>query len=154
MSNYGSQEYEYEWPDDGNEQEGWGSDNQEDAENNPRIEIENTFYEADGNMKDRPNDAIAQFEKSIELEENLGDDIIHRFKAMENIVVLSARLHLYDKMQANHSKILKIISKVARNDVSDAINNILDAVAKHLTNNIEEQKKMYSMTLDILKTSN
>jgi len=95
-----------------------------------------------------------QFEKAIKLEESLGDEIIHRFKAMENIVVLSARLHLFDKMTSNHDKILKIITKVARNDVSDAINNILDAVAKHLVNNIDEQKKMYSMTLDILKSSN
>lgn len=32
---------------------------------------------------------------------------------------------------------LKIMDKVARNDVSDAINNILDAVAKHLDDKVE-----------------
>lgn len=68
----------------------------------------------------------------------MGDEIIHRFKSMENIVVLSARLHLYDKMRSNHIKILKVISKVARNDVSDAINNILDAVSKHLSAQVDE----------------
>ena len=62
------------------------------------------------------------------MEENLGADIVHRFKAMENIIILSARLGKYDKMSGNHDKLLKLISKVARNDVSDAINNILDAV--------------------------
>jgi hypothetical protein len=88
------------------------------------------------------------------MEENMGADIIHRFKAMENIVILSARLHLFDKMRDNHSKILKLISKVARNDVSDAINNILDAVQKHLVGKIDEQKHIYQMTLSILKDSN
>ena len=51
---------------------------------------------------------------------------------MENIVVLSARLKLFDKMKQYQAEILKIMGKVARNDVSDAINNILDAVSKHL----------------------
>ena len=51
---YGGDEYEYEWPDDGDAgQEGWGSDDQAD-EDNPRIQIENTFYEAEGNMKEDP----------------------------------------------------------------------------------------------------
>ena len=57
---------------------------------------------------------------------------MHGFKAMENIVVLSARLKLFDKMKQYQAEILKIMGKVARNDVSDAINNILDAVSKHL----------------------
>ena len=56
---YGGEEYEYEWPDDGNDQEGWGSGAEgEDGETNPRIDIENMFYEADGNMKEAPKDAI------------------------------------------------------------------------------------------------
>ena len=46
------------------------------------------------------------------------------------------------------------MDKVARNDVSDAINNILDAVSKHLENQVDQQKEMYTMTLDILKKSN
>ena len=57
---YGGDEYEYEWPDDGNDQEGWGeADQGEDGEANPKVQVENMFYEADGNMKDKPNDAIS-----------------------------------------------------------------------------------------------
>lgn len=150
---YGGEEYEYEWP-DGNDNEGWGSDDQNDDGENPRIEIENAYYEAEGNMKEKPQEAIEQFENCVLMEENLGTEINHRFKAMENIVVLSARLHLFDKMKDNHQKILKIIDKVARNDVSDAVNNILDAVAKHLTGQIDQQKQIYTMTLDVLKKQN
>lgn len=62
------------------------------------------------------------------MEEELGDEIVHRFKAIENIIIISARLQLFDKMRQYHDKLLGLISKVARNDVSDAINNILDAV--------------------------
>ena len=50
---------------------------------------------------------------------------------MENIVMLSSRLCKTDKMKENLKKLLAIMDKVARNDVSDAINNILDAVAKY-----------------------
>jgi hypothetical protein len=62
---YGGEEYEYEWPDDGQEQDGWGSDGGGENEVNPRVEVENTFYEAEGNMKEKPQDAIDQFEKCI-----------------------------------------------------------------------------------------
>lgn len=88
------------------------------------------------------------------MEEDLGDEIVHRFKAMENIIIISARLQLFDKMRQYHDKLLSLISKVARNDVSDAINNILDAVQKHLSQQIDEQRHMYSMTLNVLKDSN
>ena len=45
-----------------------------------------------------------------------------------------------------------MMSKVARNDASESINNIIDAVSRHLVENGELQKKIYSMTLDTLKT--
>ena len=55
MSGYGD-EYEMEWPDDGGDNDGWGSDGggDGDEDDNPRIEVENAFYEAEGNMKDKP----------------------------------------------------------------------------------------------------
>jgi hypothetical protein len=35
-------------------------------------------------------------------------------------------------MIQKQKQLLKLINKVARNDVSDAINNVLDAVSTHL----------------------
>jgi len=54
----------------------------------------------------------------------------------------------------NQKNLLKLINKVARNDVSDAINNILDAVATHLANYPDPQREMYQMTLEHLKSNN
>jgi hypothetical protein len=47
-------EYQYEWPDDNGEEDdaGWGDSGEDNGETNPKIEIENNFYEAEGNMKD------------------------------------------------------------------------------------------------------
>ena len=135
---YGGEEFEYEWPDDGDAGAGWGSGNEGDEGDNPRIEIENMFYEAEGNMKDKAKEAIDQFQQVVKKEQELGDEINHSFKAMENIVVLSARLKLFDKMKEYQQEILKFMSKVARNDVSDAINNILDAVSKHLADSPDQ----------------
>lgn len=95
---YGGDEYEYEWPDDGNnDQDGWDENEEEEA--GPRVQVENLFYEGEGDMKEKPEAAIELFDKCIELEEGLGDEIVHRFKAMENIIILSARLHKFDKMK-------------------------------------------------------
>jgi hypothetical protein len=68
----------------------------------------------------------------------MGDEINFRFKALENIVVLSAQVGFYDKMISNQRHLLKLINKVARNDVSDAINNILDAASTHLADHPDQ----------------
>lgn len=41
-------------------------------------------------MRDKPDEALNQFEECVKLEEELDDGIEYRFKAMENIVVLAA----------------------------------------------------------------
>jgi len=121
-----------EWPEDGDENEGWGSDGENDGEVTPAVEVENLFYEAEGRMKDEPREALEQLEKAIELEENIGDEIKHRFKAIEFVTILCARLKDYEKMMSFHNKCLSLITKVARNDVSDTVNNIVDAGMRFL----------------------
>ena len=73
------------------------------------------------------------------MEEQEGNEINYRFKAMENIVCLTARLGQTDKMKDYQKKILNMMDKVSKNDVSEGINNILDAVAKHLENKVQVQ---------------
>ena len=68
----------------------------------------------------------------MKLEEEQGDEIVHRFNATEKIVILSARLKLFDKLIENQKKIISMINKVSRNDHEEAISNILDAVTKFL----------------------
>lgn len=153
---YGQEEYEMEWPEDGDENEGWGSDGQggDDGEVTPAVEVENLYYEAEGRMKDEPKEALEQLEKAITLEENIGDEIKHRFKAIEFVIILCARLKDYDKMMSFHTKCLSLVTKVARNDVSDTINNIVDAGMRHLENQPEYQRKIFQTSLDVLKDSN
>jgi hypothetical protein len=48
------------------------------------------YYTADENKKLRPKEAIEGYESVVMMEEQLGEEINFRFKALENIVVLSA----------------------------------------------------------------
>ena len=50
---------------------------------------------------------------------------------------------MYDNMINKQKQLLKLINKVARNDVSDAVNNILDAVATFLNDVPDYQREMY-----------
>ena len=72
MSDFDGDEYQYEWPDDGDNNDGWGQDGGDDGNDDPYIQVENQFYEAEDNMKDNPKQAIEQFKQCIEMEENLG----------------------------------------------------------------------------------
>jgi hypothetical protein len=50
---YGNEEYEYDWPDNG-DNDGWGQDDNQDEnnENDHRVQIENFYYEGEAIMKD------------------------------------------------------------------------------------------------------
>lgn len=69
-------------------------------------------------------------------------------------MVLSAQLGQLDNMVAKQRALLRMVSKVAREDLSEAVNAILDAVTNHLQEKPMKQSEMYKMTLDVLKTSN
>ena len=128
MSDYGNEggeEFECEWP----------SDNENDEElQGPEIEMQNTFYTAEDIKRTKPKEALEMFENVILLSENLGDDEVkYRFSSLQNIVVLSAQLHQLENMVTKQRLLLKMISKVSREDISEAINAVLDAVANHLS---------------------
>lgn len=57
-------------------------------------------------------------------------------------------------MMSNQRQFLKLVNKVAREDLSEAINGILDSVSKHLHDQPEFQKQMYQTTLQVLRESN
>ena len=70
MADYGDDcDYEYEWPDDGDNNGGWDDPDDPDGEDGPWVQIENNFYEAEGNFKDDPQLALQQFEECVKLEE-------------------------------------------------------------------------------------
>lgn len=79
-------EYEMEWA--SNEgSENAGADGGSEGE----IEIQNNFYEAEGNMKQDPADALEKFETVIMMEEGR-DDQQFSFSALKYVTALAAQL--------------------------------------------------------------
>ena len=70
MSDFGDGEYQYEWPDD--DQNDWENNSDGNNADDPAIQVENQYYEAEDNMKENPKQAIEQFENCILMEENIG----------------------------------------------------------------------------------
>ena len=95
------------------------------------------------------------YETVILLSESIGEEEVKfRFDSLKNIVILSAQLHQLDNMVAKQRYLLKMVGKVTREDLSEAVNAILDAVANHLQAYTDYQSQMYKMTLDVLKSNN
>lgn len=103
----------------------------------------NEFYEAEDLKKSNPELALEKFENVVILEEQMSDEVDLRFTSLENIVILSAQLGKYDNMVTKQSKLLKLMNKVTKTVVSDAMNNILDAVSTYLVQSPVYQKNMY-----------
>lgn len=134
MSDYGN-EYEQEW----------GSDNevmQGDGRNETEIEIENTYYEAESIMKTQKQEALEKFETVILLEEN-GDKVAFSFPAVRHVIILSMQLGIYDKMINSLKQLLRMSSKVSKNDQTEAVNLVQDAIQKNLVNNQDYAREMY-----------
>lgn len=110
-------EYEMEWGDDEEPAEG----NAGGEENNIEIEIENNFYEAESEMKTNKQMALEKFETVILMEESLGK-VNFSFNAERHVVTLSMQLGLFDKMVSGLKELLKMSSKVSKNDLTEAIN--------------------------------
>jgi len=72
-------EYDMEW-DSGEDQQDNGNDSD--------VEIQNNFYEAEGNMKQNPQDSLDKFETVIMMEESC-DEPQFSFHSLKYVVVLS-----------------------------------------------------------------
>ena len=69
------EEYEYDYGSDAEYDYGSDQENGDNDGNNAIIEIENSFYEGEDLKQSKPLDAIAMFEKVVELEKRHGDII-------------------------------------------------------------------------------
>ena len=67
-------------------------------------------------------------------------------------MVLSAKLGKFDNMVIKTKALLKLVNTVARNDVNDAVNQILDSLTDIPDANA--QSEMYVIILESLKASN
>jgi COP9 signalosome complex subunit 2 len=143
-----SDEFEYESDDEMFQEE-------EEEGDDEAIQIENTFYEADDNKATQPEIALEQFCKVVELEAKRGSEVVWRFKALQNVVMLSGRLNRFDEMARRYQELLAHMDKVSRNDASEAINTILDAVPQTSDRaGVASLEKLYESTLEALKSTN
>jgi COP9 signalosome complex subunit 2 len=75
-----------------------------------------------------------------------------RFKALQRLVVIYFGQKMYDKMVERYRAMLQYLGSVTRNECTEAINAILDAIAA--VTNVQVLSEMYEITLIALKTAN
>ena len=80
-----------EW-DEGGDADGWG-DGGADENNGSEgaVEIENNFYEAEGMLKENPQEALDRFQTVVDFEAQR-DESNYSFNAHKFIVILAAQL--------------------------------------------------------------
>lgn len=154
MSDDEDEEYEYDYGSD-EDFNNYGSDQEnteEGGENDELIELENSYYEGDDLKNEDPPKAIEMFEKVVDMETKLGDQVKWRFKALQHLVTIYFGQRIYDKMISRYRSMLDYISSVTRNECTDAINAILDTLTTSTDTNVLSE--MYEITLLALKASN
>jgi len=135
--------------------EDWDEEQEGEHADDTQVEVENSFYEADGTFhadlkKTDPQRALGLFQRVLELEASLpAHEQQWRFKALRNIIVLQCALGLHQEMCKAHVQLLELMETVARNDATEAINNIIDVVSG--ISNSEVSMKIYVMTIECLK---
>ena len=123
MADYGDEEFECEWPDENpDDQEMLG----------PEVELQNTFYTAEDLKRNKPKEALDMFESVLLISESLDGETKFRFLGLQNIVVLSAQLGLLENLVAKQRLLLKMVNKVSREELSDAVTAIMESVAQFL----------------------
>ena len=137
---------DYDYNDD---KDSW-TDNEEVDE--VEVLIENTFYEAEDIQKKNPREALEGFLRVLDLQSSKPlDEQQWRFKSLKNVIVLECSFGEYEKMCGHLSSIIAMMDSVARNDATEAINNILDASSK-----IQDpyySMRVLTMTIEKLKES-
>ena len=145
MSDYDAED----WGDYGNDDDAGNQEQEGDHE------ISNNFYEAEGEMKQSPAEAIEKFKIVISLEETTNGSEF-TFKAMKNVVILSAhnKVKNYEDMIKVTGNLLRRSGQESKAEVEQAINEILDMVNITLVAVPDYATKMFELILGNLKTSN
>ena len=105
-------------------------------------------------MRDSPQEALDRFQTVVDMEAHQ-DEQQFSFNAHKFIIIVSAQLEQYDKMLTSQRALLKMTDNVSRNEVSEAVDRILDLVESQLQQKSPDMvRKMYTLILSTLKTYN
>ncbi|KAH9259576.1 hypothetical protein BASA81_001998 [Batrachochytrium salamandrivorans] len=144
---------EYAYSDDGNDAFDYGSDAMEEGgESDEKIQLENTFYEAEECKNQNPAKSLELFEQVVEMEKQYleGKEVRWRWKALEQIVLLRSRLNKpVNAIVGAFAELLSHMNQVTPKEVNDSINSILDD-ASTLNSNLDS---LYEIALDKLKST-
>eukprot|EP00667_Euglena_gracilis_P008046 EG_transcript_8136 len=131
------EEDNYQIEDDGDEAMG-----EDDAE----VEVENTYYNAKGEVDDNPKEAHRLLQQVLERDQEDGAPGKWTFKALKQLVRCLFKLRDFDEMKRRYRELLEYSwPGLTRNHTEKAINKCLDVAA---TAGPEVLRALYAITLD------
>jgi COP9 signalosome complex subunit 2 len=145
---------DYEYSDDGDINYGSDAEMEEGGEDEVKIQLENTFYEAEDAKNADPNKSLGLFEQVLNLAKQAGDkDVRWQWKALEQIILLRAKLSKDPAtIVSAFTELLSHMNQVTPNEVNETINNILDVLSSLARQ--ASLDELYEMALQKLKASN
>lgn len=150
-----SDDEEYDYGSDDSVQ--YSDDGEDDGgeQDDSKIEIENAFYEASDLRDDNKKSALELFNKVVQLDNELegrGEPVLWRFKALQNLVTLQCELKDYASMITTYKTMLKDMHLATRNECTEAIDSVLDAVSNASDEKV--LKEIFEITLTALENTN
>ncbi|WKX92389.1 hypothetical protein Q1695_010427 [Nippostrongylus brasiliensis] len=128
--------------------EDYGFEYEDDSGSEPDVDLENQYYTAKGlKSEGKISEAIANFEKVLNLEQEMGE---WGFKALKQMVKITFNSNQFEAMLDYYQKLLKYIkTAVTKNYSEKSINAILDYIST--SKQMDLLQKFYETTLDALK---
>ena len=150
-----SDDEEYDYGSDDSVQYSDDGEDEGDQQDDSKIEVENAFYEASDVRDENKKSALELFNKVVQLDNELeqrGEPVLWRFKALQNLVTLHCELKDYASMTSSYKTLLKDMNLATRNECTEAIDSVLDAVSN--ASDEKELKEIFEITLTALENTN
>lgn len=128
----------------------YGFEYEDETPSEPDVDLENQYYTAKGFKTDgNIGEALMQFEKVLELEEEKGE---WGFKALKQMIKITFNMGDFDAVMENYKRLLKYIkTAVTKNYSEKSINSILDHISTAKDSSLLQ--RFYETTLEALKDS-
>ncbi|CAO1372730.1 unnamed protein product [Diamesa hyperborea] len=130
------------------DEEDYGLEYSEDSNSEPDVDLENQYYNSKALKEETPKDALASFQKVLDLENHEKGE--WGFKALKQMIKINFKLNNYAEMMNRYKQLLTYIkSAVTRNHSEKSINSILDYIST--SKNMELLQDFYETTLEALR---
>lgn len=129
--------------------EDYGLEYSEDSGSEPDIDLENQYYNSKTLKEENPVEALASFQKVIDLQGNVKGE--WGFKALKQMVKINFKLKNYTETMNKYKELLTYIKSVTKNHGEKSINSILDYTSS--SKDMEVLQNFYETTLEALRHS-